>query len=130
MSSLNPVRALSVAVVAVGIALVSAHGAPQVEASLAISPGTYDRTLEHGGITRRYVVHVPPQHDHGAPLPLVFALHGNGGFEVRPGSGQIGPPGLGPIEQRVGRGTHHRGLASRPDGDCALRIVEQPAAPA
>jgi polyhydroxybutyrate depolymerase len=79
MSSLNPVRALSVAVVAVGIALVSAHGAPQVEASLAISPGTYDRTLEHGGITRRYVVHVPPQHDHGAPLPLVFALHGNGG---------------------------------------------------
>ncbi len=79
MSSLNLVRALPVAIVAAGLALFSSHGTPQAQASLAVSPGTHDRTLEHGGITRRYVVHVPPQYDSSTPLPLVLALHGNGG---------------------------------------------------
>jgi polyhydroxybutyrate depolymerase len=42
-------------------------------------PGNHEVTLEHGGRTRRAIVHVPPAATGGDPLPLVLAFHGGGG---------------------------------------------------
>jgi polyhydroxybutyrate depolymerase len=41
--------------------------------------GTHEHTIEHGGLKRRYLVHVPPGYTPGTPLPLVLAFHGGGG---------------------------------------------------
>jgi len=38
--------------------------------------GTQAASLEFGGRTRSYLVHVPPGYDAKTPLPLVFVLHG------------------------------------------------------
>ncbi len=35
-------------------------------------------TLDHDGVTRSYVLHVPANYDPGFPVPLVLALHGLG----------------------------------------------------
>ena len=39
---------------------------------------TQSASLEFGGRTRTYLLHVPAAHDAGTPLPLVFVLHGGG----------------------------------------------------
>lgn len=41
--------------------------------------GTTEHSLRHGGLTRKYLLHVPARRAPGAPLPLVIALHGGGG---------------------------------------------------
>lgn len=41
--------------------------------------GTREHTLVHGGLKRRYLVHVPPSYTPGTPLPMVLAFHGGGG---------------------------------------------------
>src|SRR5262249_19666097 len=35
--------------------------------------------LEHGGSTRRYIAHLPPQFTPGQSLPVVLVFHGGGG---------------------------------------------------
>lgn len=40
--------------------------------------GTATLTLQHGGIKRTYILHVPPAYDGAAPLPLVLNFHGFG----------------------------------------------------
>jgi len=35
--------------------------------------------IEHRGLRRRYLLHVPAGHDHALPTPVVFMLHGAGG---------------------------------------------------
>ncbi|QTN29434.1 prolyl oligopeptidase family serine peptidase [Rhodoferax sp. AJA081-3] len=42
-------------------------------------PGDYNFTLEHGGHTRHYRVHVPRNYQTGKPTPLLMAFHGGGG---------------------------------------------------
>jgi polyhydroxybutyrate depolymerase len=42
-----------------------------------IGPGDHTRTLEHGGQTRSYIVHVPPKYD-AKPTPVVLSFHGGG----------------------------------------------------
>ena len=42
-------------------------------------PGNYSFTIQHNGLTRRYLIHVPAQYDPAKPAPLLFALHGGGG---------------------------------------------------
>ncbi|MCP3141640.1 extracellular catalytic domain type 1 short-chain-length polyhydroxyalkanoate depolymerase [Pyxidicoccus xibeiensis] len=49
---------------------------------LTVGPGTYDWTVEHGGRTRAYRVHVPPGYDATRPAPAVLAFHGFGSTEV------------------------------------------------
>jgi polyhydroxybutyrate depolymerase len=44
-------------------------------ASAVQPPADEDRSLDHGGMTRQYHVHVPPGYD-GSPLPLVLDFHG------------------------------------------------------
>ena len=43
------------------------------------TPGDYSYTLEHGGITRYYDVHIPSAYDGTKPMPAVIYLHGGGG---------------------------------------------------
>lgn len=42
-------------------------------------PGSHDFTIEHGGQSRTYRVHVPRSLDRTRPAPLILALHGGGG---------------------------------------------------
>ncbi len=42
-------------------------------------PGNHRLTLEHDGLTRRYLVHVPLSYQPDKPAALVVALHGGGG---------------------------------------------------
>lgn len=42
------------------------------------APGNADETIESGGLTRQYILHVPPAYDGAKPLPLVVNLHGAG----------------------------------------------------
>lgn len=42
-------------------------------------PGDHEFTLEHGGLTRLYRVHVPATYQPATPAPLLLALHGGGG---------------------------------------------------
>ncbi|MGH7863936.1 MAG: extracellular catalytic domain type 1 short-chain-length polyhydroxyalkanoate depolymerase [Candidatus Binataceae bacterium] len=44
-----------------------------------LAPGTYERTLAHGGWTRSYRLHVPPGYHAGEPMALVLSFHGGGG---------------------------------------------------
>ncbi len=42
-------------------------------------PGDHDFSLEYGGLTRKYLVHVPISYDTKKPAPLILAFHGGGG---------------------------------------------------
>lgn len=44
-----------------------------------LPPGDHTFHLEHGGLARKYILHVPAGYDGSHPLPLVVALHGGGG---------------------------------------------------
>ena len=44
------------------------------------APGDYEFSMEHGGLTRKYLVHVPASYDPARPVPLLVSLHGGGGF--------------------------------------------------
>ena len=39
-------------------------------------PGDHAFAIQHGGLTRTYVVHVPPSYNLASPAPLVLLLHG------------------------------------------------------
>ena len=43
------------------------------------APGDHEFTLQHGGLTRHYRVHVPPSHKPEQATALVLAFHGGGG---------------------------------------------------
>lgn len=44
--------------------------------AFAYPAGSKPLTMEFGGRTRRYILHVPPGHDPGKAVPLVMVLHG------------------------------------------------------
>lgn len=48
------------------------------QASDPKAPGLHRFTLNHGGIERQYLVHVPRSHDPNRPSALVFSFHGGG----------------------------------------------------
>jgi polyhydroxybutyrate depolymerase len=48
-------------------------------AAFAQGRGDFTFTLEHGGLTRTYRVHVPASYDAARPAPLLVAMHGGGG---------------------------------------------------
>ena len=41
--------------------------------------GNYTFSIQFGGLTRYYIVHVPSRYSAKTPSPLIFALHGGGG---------------------------------------------------
>ena len=46
---------------------------------VSLGAGDHDRSLVISGVTRTYIVHVPPRVSEGRPLPVVLAFHGGGG---------------------------------------------------
>jgi polyhydroxybutyrate depolymerase len=52
----------------------SPDGAPSMT-----SPGDYQFSMAHGGLTRLYRVHVPASYRAASPAPLLMAFHGGGG---------------------------------------------------
>jgi polyhydroxybutyrate depolymerase len=46
---------------------------------VSLGAGDHDRSLVIGGLTRTYIVRVPPRVSEGRPLPVVLAFHGGGG---------------------------------------------------
>ncbi len=42
-------------------------------------PGDYRFTIQHDGLARSYLVHVPPGYVPGRPTPLLVSMHGGGG---------------------------------------------------
>ena len=43
-----------------------------------LAAGDHTRTLDFGGRSRSYIVHVPPKYDAKQPTPVVLAFHGAG----------------------------------------------------
>ncbi|MFH1622351.1 MAG: PHB depolymerase family esterase [Candidatus Omnitrophota bacterium] len=44
-------------------------------------PGDYDLSLQHDGLKRTYIVHVPSSYNKTGPTPLILAFHGGMGFK-------------------------------------------------
>lgn len=51
----------------------------QAQSAPITAPGDYRYSLEHGGRTRLYLVHVPPGYRGDTAAPLLLSLHGGGG---------------------------------------------------
>ncbi|RYG32257.1 hypothetical protein EON81_21050 [bacterium] len=45
----------------------------------SIAPGRYERTIMSGGLSRKFILHVPKAYDGSKPVPMVVVLHGWGG---------------------------------------------------
>ena len=71
-----------------------------------LKPGTEVARLEHGGLTRTYLVHVPPGYDGKKPVPLVLSFHGRHGQ----GKDQADLTGFNDVSDR------HGFLVVYPDG--------------
>ncbi|MBV8502078.1 MAG: prolyl oligopeptidase family serine peptidase [Paucibacter sp.] len=56
-----------------------AGAAPEASLGAALAAGDHAFTLEHDGLTRRYLLHVPRSYTDSRPAPLLMALHGGGG---------------------------------------------------
>lgn len=52
---------------------------PTVEITQDVLPGDYDLTVTNGDDSRQVIVHLPPNYDGEARLPLIIVLHGGGG---------------------------------------------------
>src|SRR5687768_8057589 len=44
--------------------------------------GTVEGSLDQGGRTRTYLIHLPPNHDPVRQWPMIISLHGHGGQGV------------------------------------------------
>jgi len=52
---------------------------PLMPVGTPMKSGDYDQSIVSGGLTRTYILHIPPGYDGTKALPLVFVLHGLGG---------------------------------------------------
>ncbi|MEO8661136.1 MAG: PHB depolymerase family esterase [Bryobacteraceae bacterium] len=48
-----------------------------------LASGNYNKSLTWGGLTRTYIVHVPPAYNCRDTLPVVMVLHGAGGSAIQ-----------------------------------------------
>ena len=56
-----------------------AHAEAEPPEAAPFAAGDHARTLTHGGLQRRYLIHMPPGLDPARAAPLVLAFHGGGG---------------------------------------------------
>src|SRR6185503_15233838 len=77
-----------------------------VPAIAALTPGDSTRTLDHGGRTRQYLLHVPASYDGATAVPLVLDFHGFGSNAIQ----QRGISGMVAVSNREGF------LLAHPDG--------------
>lgn len=59
--------------------LAQRRAATQPPASALLTAGTHTLQLQHQGLMRKAVVHVPASYNPATPMPLLLALHGGGG---------------------------------------------------
>jgi polyhydroxybutyrate depolymerase len=52
-------------------------------AGAALVPGDSTHMLEHGGLSRSYLLHVPPSYDGTTAVPLVLDFHGFGSYAAQ-----------------------------------------------
>jgi polyhydroxybutyrate depolymerase len=74
-------RKLLAIVVGAMLGLVLLIGNPTLSLAQSAPPngGDTESSIESGGVTRQYLLHVPPQYDRKTPLPLLLLFHGTGG---------------------------------------------------
>src|SRR5258706_14022877 len=106
MSSL--VRASGAIALALGAHAAVLH-AQAVPASAPVPVGQ-PRTLQTGGLTRRYFLYLPSTWHRGRPVPLVLVFHGGGGrasgitprtsFSRPPGREELGAPDPAALTRR------------------------------
>ena len=89
------VAALALALCLTGCARMAREAAPTATAG---GGSDYDASLDSGGLTRTYHVHLPPAASAGKPLPLVLALHGRLGD----GAGQAKLSGFNAVADQEG----------------------------
>lgn len=53
--------------------------APATGGALPTTAGTYDRALDHDGMSRTYRLHIPAGYDGATAMPVLFMLHGSFG---------------------------------------------------
>ena len=58
------------------LALAILCAACEEEPPLDYAGGTFEQHLQSGGVTRDYIVHIPPDLDPSTPAPLLFVFHG------------------------------------------------------
>jgi polyhydroxybutyrate depolymerase len=76
MKKVTTLLTLCLAICAATGSLAHAQNPPATPAS---TPGNHDESLKFGGLTRTYIVHVPPSFNGKSRVPVVFMLHGAGG---------------------------------------------------
>ena len=76
MKKFATLLAACIAVFVAGASLARAGSAPSAS---ALTPGNHDESLQLGGLTRTFIVHLPPGFDGKSKMPVVFMLHGAGG---------------------------------------------------
>lgn len=64
----------------------------------SLAPGEMNRTIDVGGVSRKFIQHVPPGYTGSEPLPLVIDFHGLGGT----GSQEKGSSGFAALADREG----------------------------
>ena len=77
-AGLRRLRQLVPALLAV-LAVQGALAAGPAAAANSVAAGDQRFEINHGGLTRRYLVHVPRAYDPATPAPLLMAFHGGGG---------------------------------------------------
>lgn len=55
------------------------HAAATCDPARPHNPGDFNETIDSGGLTREYLLHIPPAYNGADALPLVLNLHGLGG---------------------------------------------------
>ncbi|OYT54036.1 MAG: hypothetical protein B6U72_03975 [Candidatus Altiarchaeales archaeon ex4484_2] len=60
----------------IAVVLFCSGCAEKRQTETTLGPGDYSFTIEHQGIERFYLMHVPEGYDENNPTPLVFAFHG------------------------------------------------------
>ncbi|HEY6725777.1 MAG TPA: PHB depolymerase family esterase [Polyangiaceae bacterium] len=71
-------------------------GSPVLCPELALQPGDSNQTVLVGGMTRNYVLHIPPNYTGRDPVPLVVDFHGVGGSGMSHRSNSPYPAELDP----------------------------------
>jgi len=79
MSRRLPALLLGLLIVALGACQRGRSTSPATPTSPAHGPADIDGSLQSGGLTRTYHVHLPAGYSAARPAPLVLAFHGGGG---------------------------------------------------
>ncbi len=82
LAAIALLAALAAAVVSAGPDPASAGGAA-CDPARTHDAGDFSKTIDSGGLTREYILHIPPSYTGAEAVPLVFGFHGIGSSAER-----------------------------------------------